>query len=101
MPATQVSLAEAAVLDLEEIRSWFAAMDAVDVGAEWLRRILSAIETLGDLPDIGRVVPEFNQPRLREVIVSPLRIVYRRDHDSVRVVRVWRSERNMQPLETA
>jgi len=39
------------------------------------------------------VVPEFDQPFLRELIHPPFRIVYRRDPKRVRIVRVWRSER--------
>ena len=54
---------------------------------------MSRIETLGDLPDSGRVVPEFDQPSIRELIHPPFRIVYRRGTDAVQVVRVWRSER--------
>ena len=42
---------------------------------------------------MGRIVPEFDQPFLRELIRPPFRIVYRRDPRRVRVVRVWRSER--------
>ncbi|PIQ97459.1 MAG: addiction module toxin RelE, partial [Nitrospinae bacterium CG11_big_fil_rev_8_21_14_0_20_56_8] len=38
-------------------------------------------------------VPEFDQPFLRELIHPPFRIVYRRDPQRVRMVRVWRSER--------
>ena len=42
---------------------------------------------------MGRIVPEFDQPFLRELIRPPLRIVCRRDPKFVRVVRIWRSER--------
>lgn len=55
--------------------------------------VLDRIEALTVHPDLGRVVPEFGQPFLRELIHPPLRIVYRRDGGRVRVVRVWRSER--------
>jgi len=51
------------------------------------------VEVLADHPDIGRVVPEFDQPFLRELIHPPFRIVYRRDPFRVRIVRVWRSAR--------
>jgi len=44
---------------------------------------------------LGRIVPEFQQPFLRELIHRPSRIVYRRDPERVRVVRVWRSERRL------
>lgn len=44
---------------------------------------------------MGRKVPEFDTPKLRELIHPPFRIVYRYDMDAqkISVVRVWRSER--------
>ena len=45
---------------------------------------------------MGRVVPEFDQPFLRELIHPPFRIVYRREPERIRVVWVWRSERLLQ-----
>jgi len=38
-------------------------------------------------------VPEFERPRLREIVHPPFRIVYREDPKHVRIVRIWRSER--------
>nr|WP_231916674.1 hypothetical protein [Rheinheimera sp. SA_1] len=42
-------------------------------------------------PDADRIVPEFNQPQIREIIYPPFRIVYLREVDSVQLIRVWRS----------
>lgn len=42
---------------------------------------------------MSRMVPEFEQDFLLELIRPPFRIVYRVDSDQVRIVRVWRSER--------
>jgi toxin ParE1/3/4 len=39
------------------------------------------------------MVPEFGIANLREIILSPFRIVYRLDKNRVRIVRIWRSER--------
>lgn len=55
--------------------------------------IVASIEELTDHPNMGRIVPEFDQRFLRELIRPPFRIVFRRDPRHVRVVRVWRSER--------
>ena len=65
------------------------------MGLRVTRAIMERIEHLASHPDIGRVVPEFGQVSLRELIHPPFRIVYRRDPDAVRVVRVWRSERRL------
>jgi len=43
------------------------------------------------------VVPEFDTTWLRELAHPPFRIVYRRDELSVTIVRVWRSERLLDP----
>ena len=89
----RVTLSESAVRDLEDIVGYYKEQAVPDVGADLVAAILNRIETLGDHPDIGRIVPEFENSRLREIIHPPFRIVYRRDTDRVRVVRVWRSER--------
>ena len=44
-------------------------------------------------PEMGRIVPEFNNENLREIIRPPYRIVYRRQKIKISIVRIWRSER--------
>jgi toxin ParE1/3/4 len=90
-----VSIAESAVRDLEEIRDWYAARDAPEVGERVVREVLASVDQLAEFPESGRVVPEFDVPWLRELIRPPFRIVYRVDDQRVRIVRVWRSERLM------
>jgi plasmid stabilization system protein ParE len=59
-----------------------------EVGDRLVAEIFQRVEVLADHPDIGRIVPEFDQPFLRELIHPPFRIVYRRDARRVRIVRV-------------
>jgi plasmid stabilization system protein ParE len=96
MPKVTIRFAESAMADLESIRVWYAGQGVPAVGERLLGEIVSSIEALADHPDIGRIVPEFGQPFLRELIRPPFRIVYRRDPEQVRIVRVWRSERLLQ-----
>ena len=93
MPKVGIRFAESALTDLEAIRTWYAEQGVPDIGEEFVEEIVTRIEALVDHPDIGRIVPEFEQPFLRELIHPPFRIVYRRDPKHVRIVRVWRSER--------
>ncbi len=93
MAKAAIRLAESALADLESIRAWYAEQDVPEVGERLLGEIVASIEALADHPDMGRIVPEFDQPLLRELIRPPFRIVYRRDPKHMRVVRVWRSER--------
>ena len=55
--------------------------------------IFEHIETLAEHPSTGRVVPEFQDDSVRELIHSPFRVVYLRESESINIIRVWRSER--------
>ena len=93
MPTVPIRIAESALADLGAIRAWYIELDASEVGDRLVREIVASIESLADHPALGRIVPEFGQPFLRELIRPPFRIVYRREPGLVRVVRVWRSAR--------
>jgi len=93
MPRLSIFLSLSAVADLEDLKAWYAEQGVPDVGESFVAQIIEKIATLRDHPDIGRVVPEFDQALLREIIHPPFRIVYRREPTKVRVVRVWRGER--------
>lgn len=93
MSRVVISFAESALRDLEEINVWYAGQGVSDTGEQLVAEVFQRVERLVDYPDIGRVVPEFGQAFLRELIHPPFRIVYRHDTRHVRVVRVWRSER--------
>ena len=89
----QISLAESAIRDLENIQQYYRDQQVPEIGEKRVGRILSDIEMLCQHPDMGRIVPEFDLDYLRELIRPPFRIIYRRDPKRVRIVRVWRSER--------
>ena len=71
-----------------------------EVGERLVAEVFQRTQPLAENTDMGRVVPEFDQSFLCELIHPPFRIVYRRDPQRVRIVRVWRSERLL-PLPAA
>lgn len=79
--------------DMEDILAYYADQEMPQVGSRLVAEIIADIELLSSQPRMGRLVPEFAQDFLRELIRPPFRIVYRVDRDRVRIVRVWRSER--------
>lgn len=91
----KVIFAESAILDLEGIREYYREQQVPEVGERFLQEIIALIEELPTYPDRGRIVPEFNQALLRELMHPPFRIVYRRDNQRIVIIRVWRSERLM------
>ncbi len=88
-----VVLTERALSDLEELTAWYTEQGRTEAGARIVADILNQLERLANFPDLGRVVPEFSHPLLRELVRPPFRIVYRREREAVRILRVWRSER--------
>lgn len=93
MARVALTFAESAVQDLEDIRAWYESELVPEVGRRLVADIVKRVEALRDNPDMGRMVPEFDQKYLRELIHPPFRIVYKREDKKVRIVRVWRSER--------
>jgi plasmid stabilization system protein ParE len=97
MGKVRVDLAQSARDDLADIIDWYTSQDAPRVGIRLVTEIRDRVRQLTTFPDSGKLVPEFDTPWLRELEHPPFRIVYRRDEDAVTVVRVWRSERLMDP----
>ena len=96
-PHVPVAFAKSAEDDLHDTLAWYASQQVPEVGQRQVAAILEHVGQLAVFPDSGRAVPEFETPWLRELELPPFRIVYRRDDSFVTIVRVWRSERLMDP----
>jgi len=81
-----------AVEDIEELRDHIA-FESPEQAALVVRRLVSAAESLTDLPGRGRVVPEVGDDNIRELIVGPFRLVYRVSDTAVEIVTVLRATR--------
>lgn len=91
----EVEFAKSAEDDLLGIVERYSSQNVPEVGMRLISAVIERVEQLTAFPDSGRIVPEFETPWLRELELTPFRIVYRRDDDVVTIVRVWRSERLM------
>lgn len=61
-------------------------------------RIVSTIEELGEFPDSGSIVPEFNDLKLREKFVFRYRIIYRVHIDAVEALSIYHGSRELGDL---
>ena len=93
----RVEFAKSAEDDLLDTVAWHTSQKVPEVGKRLVAAVLERVAQLALFPDSGKIVPEFDTPWLRELEMPPYRIVYRRDDAVVTVVRVWRSERLMDP----
>jgi toxin ParE1/3/4 len=81
-----------ALRDLESIRT-FIAQDSERYAELVVRRLVGAAERLRSFPESGRVVPERNDPMIREVLVGSYRVVYRLVQGQAEIVTVFRGSR--------
>lgn len=60
------------------------------------KKIAQSIDRLERFPLIGRIVPEYNQEMIRELIVYQYRIVYRiKNLDTVEIVSIFHCRQSM------
>ena len=95
---------------MAEIRWTLTAADDVRLLEEWIardsplnavdftERLIGSAEKLAESPLLGRIVPEFNQDRLHELIFRGYRIVYSVEGSFVTVLRVIHGARDMRRL---
>jgi len=85
-----------AVEDLRGMAGFIAA-DNPDAARRLAEAILAKIERLPQYPTMGRIVPEKEDSTIRELILSPYRIIYQVDqeHNAIYVTRIWHAARGV------
>lgn len=87
-----------AAADLEAIRGYIA-YDSELYASLTVSRLVAAAGGLVQFPELGRVVPEFDRPDLRELIVRPYRLVYRLQGESIEIATVFHAARMFPGLQ--
>lgn len=95
----QVILSPRAIQDLQEVVRYIS-FDNADTAERLGLRLIAKTRVLVSFPELGRIVPEFNEPGIRELILTPFRIVYRINHERrvVEVSRYWHGARGTPTL---
>lgn len=75
--------------------------DDPTVALEWLEHLLERVKALARFPDSGRMVPETQREDIREVIVSPYRVMHRRKDDIVEIAAIRHEAREFDEHEVA
>jgi toxin ParE1/3/4 len=90
----QVALSPSARRDLRDIVRYIS-LDSPERAVDLGQFLVSSTKRLADFPEMGRVVPEFEDPSLREIVVRSYRVIYRVDHGDCRVdvARFWHGAR--------
>ena len=77
----------------------FIARDNPNRAMSFGYELISETDRLQEFPGLGRIVPEYRNDDIREIIYHPYRLVYRVNHEvkSCEILRVWHSARGMPP----
>lgn len=92
----EIRFASSALDDLRAIQFYYREQGVPDVGQKLVTTIIQGLERLKVHPKSGRVVPEFEAEHIRELIQPPFRVVYLLHEHEIVLIRVWRSERELQ-----
>jgi toxin ParE1/3/4 len=82
--------------DLEVIAD-FISVDSSHYASLFVIDVLDATQRLENFPRSGRIVPESNDPIIREIILGNYRIVYRVKPDLVEILTVYHGTRLLDP----
>ena len=88
----KITWTKLALNDLDSIYE-FIAKDSENFAIKVVEKIISRVADLNKLPLLGRVVPEFNDVTVRELIEGNYRIVYRVMKTSLSILRVHHTSR--------
>ena len=80
--------------DLEAIGD-FIAKDSPFYAVDFVERIIQSVDQILEFPESGRVVPEFDNPNIRELIFHGYRIVYRIMSGMIYIVSICHSSQNI------
>ena len=89
-------ISSSAKLDLSAIVQYIAD-DNPRAARDWFKDIKDTIKKLSSFPNLGRIVPEYSDDTIREIIKGQYRIVYRinLNDKSIYIIAVHHSKRNL------
>lgn len=90
--ALQVAWSPAAVDDLEGIATYLAR-DSVAYARAVASKVLATAKSVGQVPEIGRLVPEVGVESIRERFVYSYRLIYRIEPHRVFVLAIVHGKR--------
>ncbi|MBN1351100.1 type II toxin-antitoxin system RelE/ParE family toxin [candidate division KSB1 bacterium] len=76
-----------AIERIAEIAEYIAG-DNPSAAGKWIDAIFDRVKTLEKFPEIGRMVPEANRKKIRELLFKSYRIIYRHDEEQISILTV-------------
>ncbi|MCG2591148.1 type II toxin-antitoxin system RelE/ParE family toxin [Rhodohalobacter sulfatireducens] len=67
----------------------YIALDHIPTAITWAEGVFEHCQKLSDLPERGRIVPEFRRPEIRELIHGNYRLVYELKTNQIDMLTIW------------
>ena len=84
--------------DLKQIYG-FIAKDSTYYAQKVVSAIVEKSDTLNTFPYMGRIVPERNEERIREVLIYSYRIIYQINLDDIEILALIHSKKDFSAIE--
>ena len=85
---------EFARFDLKSIHHYISE-DSSYYANRFIEKLLEKVLTLEKYPNMGRIVPEFENPKIRELIEGNYRIVYQLGLNHIEIIRIHHASRKL------
>jgi toxin ParE1/3/4 len=92
----EIRWTEQAAEDLEAIAEYIAR-DSPHYASLFCLNTVAKIERLELFPMLGRIVPETNDPAIREILMGNYRIIYRLVGETVEILSIYHGARILDP----
>jgi addiction module RelE/StbE family toxin len=90
----KISWTKWSVKDLRLIYDYIS-IDSPFYANRFISKIISRVEQLESMPLSGRIVPEKEDPNIRELIEGNYRIFYKVSRNNISILRIHNSARNL------
>lgn len=77
-----------------EIADYMAERDE-DAASNWIDALFETVDKLEEFPKLGRIIPEFAQEEVRELIWNHYRILYQLRNGDVELLTVVHARQNL------
>jgi toxin ParE1/3/4 len=88
---------EPALSDLQAIFDYISK-DSEYYASVFIGEIIKSAEKLTDFPEIGRIVPEYQQNDIREILVQSYRVIYQLEQNQILILTVIHGRRELTKL---
>ena len=95
--ARPVRWSHTAASDLEDICAYIGR-DSPHYASSFAKRIVSATRLIGQFPESGRIVPEYRDPAIRELIYQGYRVVYRLKAEASEIVQICHGAKRLREM---